>query len=321
MIPADYPTPEERLREVMEKLEDGVGAVFQSGRYAAYLQTMSKFHRYSFNNVLLIALQYPAASRVAGFHAWQKDFGRKVKKGETGIRILAPCPYKKLLEQDKIDPQTRQPVLDAGGNPVKEAVSVSRASFKVVTVFDVSQTEGKELPALGVSELTGSVEQYTSLTAALRELSPVPVAEKEMPGQAKGCYDHLAQTVFVKSGMSELQTVKTLIHEIAHAKLHALPVENGAVTGLPEKDRRTREVEAESVAYVVCQHFGIDTADYSFGYVAGWSKGRELPELKASLDCIRATAAELIDGLERQCPELAPPVMQSQTKTERIPQR
>ena len=184
--------------------------------------------------------------------------------------------------------------------------------FKVVTVFDVSQTEGKELPAICVGELTGEVERYDTLTAALLELSPVPVAYREMPGQAKGCYDHLEQTVFLRPGMSQLQTLKTLIHEIAHAKLHALPIENRIVTGLPEKSRNTREVEAESIAYVVCQHFGIDTADYSFGYVAGWSKGKEMQELKASLECIRSTAAELIDGVESRCPVLAPPTQQKE---------
>ena len=296
----------ERLQAVMDKLETGVTELFESDRFTAYLQTMSKFHQYSLNNVLLIATQFPAASHVAGFHAWKKDFGRTVRRGETGIKILAPCPVKMLLEQETVGPATQQSVLDNAGNPAKETTVIRRPRFKVVTVFDVSQTEGKELPALGISELAGDVERFEPLSNALRGLSPVPVSYREMPGLAKGCYDQLEQAVFLRPGMSETQTLKTLIHEIAHAKLHALPVENGVVTATPEKDRRTREVEAESVAYVVCQHFGVDTSDYSFGYVAGWSKGKELPELKASLECIRTTAVELIDGIESRCPALTP---------------
>ena len=174
-------------------------------------------------------------------------------------------------------------------------------------MFDVSQTEGRELPRLGVEELAGTVEQYRTLSAALEQLSPVPVRYESPPSsRAKGCYSHLEQCVYVRPGMSQVQTLKTLVHEIAHAKLHALPMEKGAVVSAPEKDRRTREVEAESVAYVVCRYIGADTADYSFGYVAGWSSGREMEELKTALECIRTTAAELIEGIERRCPELFP---------------
>lgn len=303
----DYPTAAERLKEVTDTLEQGIKDLFESGRYAEYLKIMSKFHRYSYNNALLIALQYPGASRIAGFQAWKKDFGRTVKRGEKGIRILAPCPYQTMVEREKIDPTTRRPVLDENGRPVKENVMVKRQSFKVATVFDVSQTEGKELPSLCVNELTGSVEHYNTLIPAVEAVSPVPVYFNfPFPSAAKGCFSHIEQCVYIRPGMSEVQTLKTLIHEVSHAKCHALPVENGIVTGLPEKDRHTREVEAESIAYVVCHHFGVDTSDYSFGYIAGWSKNRELEELKSSLEFIRETAAELIDGIERQCPELYP---------------
>lgn len=297
----------ERVKILTDKLEQGVKDLFESSRYAAYLSAMSKFHSYSANNVLLILLQCPSASRVAGYSTWKKDFGRAVKRGEKGIQVLAPCPYKTFMEQDKLDPDTKRPILDSNGAPVRETVLVRRQSFKTATVFDVSQTEGKELPRLGVEELSGTVAQFQSLSNALEQLSPAPVRyEAPASANAKGSYSHMERCVYVRPGMSQVQTLKTLIHEIAHAKLHALPVENGAVTGLPEKDRRTREVEAESVAYVVCQHFGVDTSDYSFGYVAGWSRGREMEELKASLECIRSTASGLIDGIERRCPELFP---------------
>lgn len=319
----DRPSHAERVKALTDKLEQGVKDLFESDRFAAYLSTMSKFHQYSFNNILLIAMQYPGASRVAGFQSWKKDFGRTVKRGEKGIKIFAPCPYKTFVEQEKYDPDTQRPILDSKGNPVRETVLVKRQSFKVVMVFDVSQTEGKELPRLGVEELSGTVAQFQSLSNALEQLSPVPV-RYEAPAfpNAKGSYSHLEQCVYVRPGMSQTQTLKTLIHEIAHAKLHALPVENGIVTSLPEKDRHTREVEAESVAYVVCQHFGVDTSDYSFGYVAGWSRGREMEELKASLECIRTAAADLIDGIESRCPELFPkPAKQEQQKKRQSPER
>lgn len=301
----DYAARAGRLKEVTDRLEAGITDLYQSDRYAAYLNAMSKFHRYSFGNVLLILLQCPGASQVAGFHTW-KRFGRTVKKGEHGIQILAPCPYKTREEREKTDPATQRPVMDPNGQPVTEAVTVQRKGYKVEYVFDISQTEGRELPAL-VCELSGGVAQYEAVRTALEELSPVPVCYKPLPTGAKGSFSHVEQRISVQPDMSQAQTVKTLIHEIAHAKLHALPVENGVVTGLPENDRSTREVEAESVAYVVCQHFGIDTSDYTFGYVAGWSKGRELPELRASLDIIRTAAAEIIGSIETKCPELAPP--------------
>ncbi len=299
-------TQAERLKELTDKLEQGVRDLFCSERFKAYLRTAARFHRYSVNNVLLIALQYPGASRIAGFQAWKKNFGRTVRKGEKGIRILAPCPYEKLVERDKLDPETRQPVLDEHGDPIREQRYEKRQAFKIVTVFDVSQTEGKELPSL-VQDLSGCVDHYAALTAALEDLSPVPIRyEAPFSQTAKGCYSPMEQCVYVRPGMSQAQTLKTLIHEISHAKLHAVEVKNGVVKEMKEKDQNTREVEAESVAYVVCQRFGVDTSDYSFGYVAGWSKGRELEELKSSLECIRSTAKELIDGVEQRCPELFP---------------
>lgn len=314
----DYPTAAERLKELTDKLETGVTELFSSERYTEYLKTMSKFHHYSFGNVLLIAMQYPSASRVAGFHAWKKNFHRTVKKGEKGIRILAPCPYTRMVETEKIDPHSKQTVRDANGNPIKETVVVQKQAFKVVTVFDISQTEGKELPTIGVSELTGEVSQYERITAAITDLAPVPIYYDDsiLRGGSKGCYSHLEQCIYVRPDMSQMQTLKTLIHETAHSMLHASTVENGEITATVPKDRHTREVEAESIAYVVCQHFGVDTSEYSFGYVAGWSKGRELQELKASLDCIRSTAAELIDGIESRCPELLPPEPATEEKSQ-----
>lgn len=217
-----------------------------------------------------------------------------MKKGAKGIQILFPCTYTKREEQEKPDPDSEQ--------TVKKTIT----GYKVGYVFDVSQTEGREMPSLNC-ELSGDVEQYEAVRAALEGLSPAPVHFAPLPGETKGSYSHVERSITVQPGMSQAQTIKTLIHEIAHAKLHALPVENGVVSGLPEKDKSTREVEAESIAYVVCRHFGIDTSEYTFGYVAGWSKDRELTKLKASLSVIRAAAAEIIGGIERQCPELAPP--------------
>lgn len=303
-----YPSREERLREVMDKLEDGIAAVFNSEDYPAYLNVMSKFHRYSFGNSMLIALQCPGATQVAGFYTWKKEFGRNVKCGETGIRILAPRPYQKLIEREKIDPATNRPVVDAQGKTVRESVYQDCRTFKVVTVFDVSQTEGKELPQLGVDELTGTVAEYEALSAAVESLSPVPIRyEAPASPNAKGSYSYAEQCICVRPGMSQVQTLKTLIHEISHAKLHSGMADSMLLTdAAPEKDRHTREVEAESIAYVVCQRFQIDTSDYSFGYVAGWSKNRKMEELKSSLSCIRDTAAELIDGIERACPQWFP---------------
>lgn len=295
---------EAQVRELTEKLETGVKEVFESDAYVAYLNAMSKFHHYSFGNVMLILMQYPDASVVAGFGKWKKEFGRTVKAGERGIQILAPMFRKRLVLQDKIDPQTMAPILGPDGEPEKEWVFVKRTDFRIVYVYDISQTEGKDFPSYGVDELTGDVPQYEEFLSAMETLSPVPIEFRE-PEASKGCYNLLEQKTYVNEGMSQVQTLKTLIHETAHAKLHALPVENGKLIGRPDKDNHTREVEAESIAYVVCQHFGIDTADYSFRYVTGWSRDKSLPELKASLDCIGKTAAEMIEAIEAACPVLS----------------
>ena len=293
-----YPTPAERLKEVTDKLEAGVIEVFEGEQFSDYLCTMSKFHRYSFGNIILISMQFPGASQVAGFHDWKNKFGRNVKKGEKGIKILAPCVFEAVEKQEDPDPLS--------GQPMKEHRRVSAKRFKVVTVFDVSQTEGKELPKI-VSVLTGDVEQYEHVTGALEKLSPVPIEFEDFPGTARGYFSREQGRIVVRPGMSQAQTLKTMIHEIAHAKLHAGPDEGAPFPATGKPEHSACEVEAESVAYVVCQHFGVDTSDYSFGYVAGWSKGKELAELKASLDTIRATAAKLIDGIEGKAQELAPP--------------
>ena len=268
---------------------------------------MSKFHEYSFGNILLIAIQRPDASQVAGFNDWKKNFERNVKKGEKGIKILAPCIFEAVEEREKLDPLSHRPILDRNGNPVMEQRRIEAKQFRVVNVFDVSQTEGKELPTIA-TELTGTVEQYEHIFAALEKLSPVPIMFVDIPGTTKkGYFSNLDRRIVVRPGMSQAQTLKTMIHEVAHAKLHVEPIEAALFPNEQKKNKRTKEVEAESVAYVVCQHFGVDTSDYTFGYVASWSKGRGLPELKASLDTIRTTAAELIDGIEGNNQELAPP--------------
>ena len=294
----------ERMKEITDRLEAGIQALFESEQYKAYLTAMSKFHNYSFNNTLLIAMQKPDASLVAGFGKWRDDFERHVKKGEKGIKILAPSPYKVKKQMEKIDPATQKPVIGADGKPVTEEREIEIPVFRVVTVFDVSQTEGKEIPDIAVSELTGSVEQYQDFFAALEKASPVPIAFENIEGGAHGYYHLEEKRIAIDEGMSELQTLKTAIHEIAHAKLHAIDKDTPATEQADRPDRRTREVQAESVAYAVCQHYGLDTSDYSFGYVAGWSSGRELSELKASLETIRKAANELIIDIDGHLAQL-----------------
>ena len=300
---ADAKTEKQKVQEITEKLEQGIKELFESEKYKTYLNTMSKFHNYSFNNTMLIAMQKPDATLVAGFKAWQKNFDRHVKKGEKGIRILAPAPYKIKEEQEKLDPVTGEIMLDKNGMPITEEVEIKIPAFRVVPVFDVSQTDGKELPDIGVNELSGSVEDYEDFMQALTEVSPVPITYEDIDGESKGYFHTTDHRIAIQEGMSQSQTVKTAIHEVAHAKLHDRE-QNQDIDAVLDKDRNTKEVEAESVAYTVCQHFGIDTSDYSFGYIAGWSSDRDMKELKSSLDTIRKTASELITGIEDRLAEL-----------------
>ena len=294
----------DRLKEITDRLEQGIKELFESERYKEYLRVMSKFYNYSFNNTMLIAMQKPDASYVAGFNAWKNNFQRNVIKGEKGIRILAPAPFKVKREMEKLDPQTQQPIIGKDGKPVTEEQEVTIPAFKVVSVFDVSQTEGKELPDIAVDELTGDVEQYKDFFAALERTSPVPIGFEKITGGAHGYYHLEEKRIAIDEGMSELQTLKTAIHEVSHAKLHDIDLNAPKDEQQVRPDRRTREVEAESVAYTVCQHYGLDTSDYSFGYVAGWSSGKELTELKGSLETIRSAANEIINSIDEHLKEI-----------------
>lgn len=296
--------PADKLKEITDRLEQGIMELFDSDRYKEYLRVMSKFHNYSFNNTLLIAMQKPDASLVAGFQSWKNNFKRNVVKGEKGIKILAPSPFKIKQEMEKIDPATQKPVIGADGKPVKEEKEITIPAFKVVSVFDVSQTEGKELPDIAVDMLTGDVECFKDVFAALEKTSPVPIGFEKIEGNSHGYYHLEEKRISIDEGMSELQTIKTAIHEIAHAKLHDIDPNAPKEEQAGRPDRRTREVQAESVAYAVCQHYGLDTSDYSFGYVAGWSSGRELDELKSSLETIRSTAAEIINSIDEHLQEI-----------------
>ena len=291
----------ERMKEITDRLETGIQELFESERYKAYLTTMSKFHSYSFNNTLLIAMQ--GGQLVAGYNKWRDDFHRNVKKGEKAIKILAPAPFKAKKEVQKLDAQGR-PVMGKDGKPVTEVQEIQVPAFKIVSVFDVSQTEGEPLPSIGVEELTGSVERYGEFFKALEQTSPVPIGFEDIPGGSHGYYHLTEKRIAIQEGMSELQTLKTAIHEIAHSKLHAIDPEAPAIEQDDRPDSRTREVQAESVAYAVCQHYGLDTSDYSFGYVAGWSSGKDLKELKVSLETIRATAHELITTIDGHLAQL-----------------
>ncbi len=273
----------DRLKEITDRLEQGVAELFESERYKEYLRVMARFHSYSFNNTLLIAMQCPGATRLAGFQSWKK-LGRHVKKGEKGIKVIAPTPFKKTVEEDGEE----------------KVIVVPR--YKVVSTYDVSQTEGKPLPEIA-STLTGSVDSFDDFMAALTRVSPVPVGFEDISGSAHGYYSLADKRIAVQEGMSEQQTLKTLIHEISHAKLHDYDLK-APPDERPDIDRETMECQAESIAYTVCQHYGLDTSDYSFGYVAVWSSGRELKELRSSLEIIRDTAAEVIDSVEDQLQEL-----------------
>ena len=300
---ADAKTEKQKVKEITDKLEEGLKELFESGKYKNYLSTMSKFHNYSFNNTLLIALQRPDASLVAGYQAWQKNFNRHVKRGEKGIRILAPAPYKIKEEWDKLDPVTGEVMLDKDGMPQTEEVEVKIPAFRAVSVFDVSQTDGEPLPELDAKELLSTVEGYEDFIKAVAYVSPVPIGFEDILGASKGYFNIEENRIAVQEGMSESQTLKTMVHETAHSMLHNKEVNKEAILA-PAKDRNTKEVEAEGVAFTVCSHFGIDTSEYTFGYIAGWSSGRDMKELKSSLDTIRRTASELITGIEEQLKEL-----------------
>ena len=297
-----------KVQEITDRLETGIKELFDSEKYVTWLNTMSKFHEYSLNNTIIIAMQRPDATMVAGYTQWQKDFERNVNKGEKAIRILAWNPHKEKVERDKIDPDTHEPVKDENGNTVKEIAEVQRPSYKVVNVFDVSQTEGKEIPTLA-TELKGNVRNFQDFFEALKRTCPVPIEFENINGSARGYFHQKDQRIAIQEGMSEIQTIKTAIHEMAHQKLHSVEQENNQSYQSKKQEekaqtRSEKEVEAESVAYTVCQHFGIDTSDYSFGYVAGWSQGKEMAELKASLLTIRRAAASMIDDIEGHIKEI-----------------
>ncbi len=282
---------QKQLQEITDKLEQGVNDIFTSENYRKYLETMSKFHNYSLNNIILINMQKPGASMIAGYNAWKKLHGRQVMKGEKGIKILAPSPYKVKRSVEKLDPQTQKPILGQDGKPVMEEKEITIPAYKVVSVFDVSQTEGKELPTLGVDELSGDVDGYDEFFEAIKKSCPVSIRFEEIQDGAKGYFSHTSNYIAVKEGMSQQQTIKTALHEMTHQKLHS--GENRL-----KQNRRNMEVEAESTAYTVCQHYGIDTSDYSFTYVAAWSEGKETSELKDSLDRIRKAASEMITDID-----------------------
>lgn len=297
-------TEKQKVQEITDKLEEGLKELFESEKYKTYLSTMSKFHNYSFNNTLLIAMQKPEATLVAGYKAWQKNFERHVNKGEKAIRILAPAPYKIKEERDKLDPVTGEMMFDENGMPQKEQVEVTIPAFRAVSVFDVSQTDGKPIPEMEAQELLSTVEGYEDFVQALMNVAPVPIGFEDIPGDSKGYFHTEEKRIAVQENMSESQTLKTMVHEVAHSMLHNKEINRDDLMEAPAKDRNTKEVEAESVAYTVCQHFGIDTSDYSFGYIAGWSSGKDMKELKSSLDTIRKTASELITGIEGALREL-----------------
>lgn len=306
---AEKQTSKDRMREIVDSIENGIKELFESDKYRQYLSTMSRFHRYSVNNTMLIYMQRPDATHVAGFNKWRDQFGRNVLKGEKGIRIIAPTPYKKKVEEIKTDPETNAPVLDADGRAIIEEKEIRIPMFKVVSVFDVSQTSGKPLPQLA-ADLSGNVQQYEVFMEALRRASPVPMEIKPVARDTDGFFSIKAQSITIRAGMSEVQTVCAAVHEIAHAKLHDYEhmtelADDGETILVPgEKSRNTEEVEAESISYAVCQYYGIETGENSFGYIATWSKGKELKELRASLETINKTASELITDIDRHFAEI-----------------
>ena len=303
-IMADKPTNRERLQQITAGIEQGIKELFESEKYMRYLSVMSRFHRYSVNNTMLIYMQKPDATLVAGYNKWKNQFERHVKKGEHGITIIAPTPFKKKIEEQKLDPDTKAPILDAEGKAVMEEREVEIPMFRPVKVFDVSQTDGKPLPELA-SSLSGNVQNYEAFMEALRRSAPVPLSVEPMAANMDGYFSPDQQRIAIRAGMSEVQTVSAAVHEIAHSKLHnyAQVQEEAARAGDKEppkkKDRNTEEVEAESISYAVCQYYGIQTGENSFGYIANWSQGKELPELRASLETINKAAGELIADIDR----------------------
>ncbi len=287
---AERKEQEERIKELTDTLEKGIQLVFNSDDYKDYLKTMSRFHQYSYNNAMLIHLQAPDASYVAGYRTWQ-TMDRQVKKGEKGITILAPCPYTKQREVEVVDPATHELKRDEDGNPVREMKEFKYTGFKTTTVFDIGQTEGKELPEIA-PELKGEVADYDTLMKAIENVSPVPVRFEDWSDEKKGYYDLANKEIVIKAGMSQEQTLKTAIHELTHSILHSDTDHT--------KDPRTMETEAESTAFVVCSSLNIDTSDYSFGYLASWASDKELPELKSSLAAIQKTSDRLIDDIDRE---------------------
>lgn len=283
------------MDSIMQSLESGVEELFTSNRYQEFLKTMAKFHNYSFNNTMLIAMQRPDATLVTSYKNWQ-SMGRQVMKGEKGITIIAPAPYKKMKEKEVLD-ENQRPIMGTDGKPKTEQVEVTVPHFKAVTVFDIAQTSGEPIQTLAPELLTAAVQDFDSFMQAIQKISPVPIRFDEIDGNANGYYHNADKEIVIKKGLSESQTLKTAIHETAHAKLHDREIMESLGV---EKDRLTKEVEAESVAYCVCSSFGLDTSDYSFPYIAGWSSSREMKEMKASMDVIRKTAGEMIDRLTEE---------------------
>ena len=299
-------TNKERLKEITDSIEKGIQELFESDKYAQYLRTMSRFHRYSVNNQMLIYMQKPEATLVAGFNKWRDQFERNVRKGEKGIKIIAPTPFKKKIEEQKLDPDTKQPMLDADGKVIMEEKEIKIPLFKPVTVFDVSQTEGKPLPQLA-SDLSGDVQNYEVFMEALRRSSPVPIDIKPIRDGSDGFFSLDDQKITLREGMSEVQTISAALHEIAHAKLHNNKTSDADKTNIESaqrKDRNTEEVEAESISFAVCAYYGIATGENSFGYIADWSKGKELKELRASMETINKASSELITDIDRNYAEI-----------------
>ena len=306
----DNTTAKDRLKEITDNIEQSIKELFESDKYMQYLRTMSRFHNYSLNNTLLISMQKPDATHVAGFNKWRDQFSRNVKKGEKGIKIIAPTPYKIKKEMEKLDPVTQAPMLSTDGKVITEEVEVKIPLYRVVSVFDVAQTEGKPLPELA-GNLTGDVKQYELFMEALSRSTPIPISFEKMDTDTDGYFSSQNQKIAIREGMSEVQTVSALIHEIAHSKLHDRTKQQAEAAQLsknaepPEpKDRRTEEVEAESISFTVCQYYGIQTGENSFGYIAAWSKDKELPALRASLETINKTASGLIEDIDRNLSEI-----------------